>query len=306
MKISVAICTWNNADMLKDLLNSLKIALTYTLCDVEIIVVNNNSTDATDDVITSMKCAIPIRCVFEPNPGLSNARNTAVKSVTGDFIVWTDDDVIVQPNWLHEYERAFDSYPNASFFGGPIAPKFDHSPPKWLISAWDSICHMYAIRDLGIEPFQIEDPKLLPFGANFAVRTRAQKLFRYDPTLGRQPSALTLCGEETKVLTSMLSEGHLGYWVPTACVKHRLTKKRMTIRHLVNYSIGMGRTLVKVQPKTNCSGKIFSRTTISNVRKFLRFFKRAVVYRINRDPNDWVPAIKRASILAGKLYESIK
>lgn len=306
MDISVAICTWNRADMLKDLLNSLKLALAYTRCNVEIIIVNNNSTDATDDVIKAAMCTMPVRRVFEPNPGLSNARNTAVKSASGKFIIWTDDDVIVQPNWLHEYERAFESYPNASFFGGPIVPKFDDTPPPWLISAWDKICHVYAIRDLGTKPLQIVHPKLLPFGANFAVRMQEQKQFHYDPALGRQPSNMSLCGEETALLTSMLAVGHVGFWVPTASVEHRLPKARMSMRYLVKHGIGMGRTLIMMDSESNCSKMQFIKAWLKVARNFLFAVKTAVAYRIKKTPNDWAPAIHKASMLAGKLYESIK
>ena len=68
--------------------------------DWEILVVNNNCTDQTDQVIQAYQDRLPVRRAFEPRPGLSHARNRAIAEATGDYILWTDDDVTVSPNWL--------------------------------------------------------------------------------------------------------------------------------------------------------------------------------------------------------------
>ena len=149
-------------------------------------------------------------------------------------------------------------------------------------------------------------PQLLPFGANFAVRKQAQKLFSYDTALGRRPSNMTLGGEETRLLKSLLSVGHVGYWVPTASVEHRLNHSRMTIRYLIKHGIGMGRTLVKLSNESEFSkNQPFSKSVLDG-KKFIRAVKKALVFRIKNTPNEWVPAIYEASIRAGRLFESIK
>jgi glycosyltransferase involved in cell wall biosynthesis len=100
--------------------------------DWELLVVNNNCTDDTDAVIARHQDALPLRRLFEPEQGLSNARNSAVAVAKGDYILWTDDDVLVSSNWLVEYANAFRSWPDAAFFGGPIEPWFSTEPPAWL------------------------------------------------------------------------------------------------------------------------------------------------------------------------------
>ena len=101
MKISVAICTWNNADMLKDLLNSLKVALTYTLCDVEIIVVNNNSTDATFKVAKKAGATV----LTEPKRGYGNACLKGMDYIASlsekpDILIFLDGDYSDYPEEL--------------------------------------------------------------------------------------------------------------------------------------------------------------------------------------------------------------
>jgi glycosyltransferase involved in cell wall biosynthesis len=61
----------------------------------ELLVVNNNCTDETDAVIERHRPHLPLTRLFEPKQGLSNARNSAIEHARGRFLVWTDDDVLV-------------------------------------------------------------------------------------------------------------------------------------------------------------------------------------------------------------------
>ena len=60
---------------------------------------------------------------FESRPGLSHARNRAIAEATGDYILWTDDDVTVCRDWLVAYADAFRKWPDAVGFGGPSGPR---------------------------------------------------------------------------------------------------------------------------------------------------------------------------------------
>ena len=61
----------------------------------EVLIVNNNSTDHTDDVISEYVGRLPVRRELEPQAGKSNALNRAIDVAKGDYIVWIDDDVLV-------------------------------------------------------------------------------------------------------------------------------------------------------------------------------------------------------------------
>ena len=290
--------------MLHDTLESLKPALSNAHSEVEIIIVNNNSTDNTDNIIREAMCSMPIRQLFEPNPGVSNARNTAIKAANGEFLIWTDDDVIVHPNWIRAYECAFKRYPDITFFGGPILPKPESNSPEWLPAALDRIPYAYSILNLGKQPLQIKNETQLPYGANFAIRTSVQRLFNYDAELGRQPSNLWLAGEEAKVQQSMLDAGYKGWWIPDACVEHRLPKNRLTIRYLVKHGVGLGRTIVKTNKKLPTTKKLFFGSPILEWKLFFRNLKNVLIKRISKTPDIWLPALHNVSVRAGKLYES--
>ena len=128
MRFTVAICTWNRAWLLPRVLERLT-RLQHTQSEWEVVVVNNNSTDDTERVLDAFAGRLPLRRAFEARPGLSHARNTAVRWATGDYIVWTDDDALVDADWLAAYVRAAEQHPEAAVFGGPVRPR-QRRPPR--------------------------------------------------------------------------------------------------------------------------------------------------------------------------------
>src|SRR5918995_3785292 len=156
LPITVAICTWNRCHALGETLDAFtRLANPPGAC-WELLVVNNNCTDQTDDVIHAFEDRLPVRRTFEPEPGLSHARNRAIDEAAGAYIVWTDDDVTVCRDWLVAYAEAFRRWPDAALFGGPIEPWFDGTPPSWLQQIYPSIAGVYAPRDFGTEPIPFQ------------------------------------------------------------------------------------------------------------------------------------------------------
>jgi glycosyltransferase involved in cell wall biosynthesis len=111
-----------------------------------------------------------LRRLFEPRQGLSHARNRAVAAARGEALLWTDDDVLVEPDWLTEYVKAARDWPAASCFGGPIEPDFAVAPPPWVERHLDLLADTWALlsRDPGVRP---GEPDEMFHGANMAFRT---------------------------------------------------------------------------------------------------------------------------------------
>ena len=156
-------------------------------------------------------------------------------------MLWTDDDVRVDADWLTVYERAFASYPDAAVFGGAINPIFEGEPPKWLLAAFDGIDTAYATRVLPAVDTPIDSTHWeMPFGANFALRSIEQRRRRYDPALGRRPGKMIIGGEEIKVIREIFQDGAKGWWIPAAKVEHWIPRGRQTLRYLRRYYEGQG------------------------------------------------------------------
>ncbi|MFY8201081.1 MAG: glycosyltransferase [Pirellula staleyi] len=238
MDITVAICTWNRANLLAQTLARLESLEIPSDLSWELVVVNNCCTDDTDSVLADYESRLPIKRVFEEKAGHSNARNCAIDHALGELIVWTDDDVLVSPRWLVEYKEASRRYPDSQFFGGPIRPWFEGTPPGWLKPLISKYGYVYALRDFGNRSFCFDKLKI-PFGANFAIRAETQRAFRYDPNRGRKRKGM-MGTDETTVLHAILEAGGSGVWIPSACVDHFIPKSRQSIGYLFAFFRGCG------------------------------------------------------------------
>jgi glycosyltransferase involved in cell wall biosynthesis len=238
MNVSIGVCTWNRCALLRQGLEAMTGLVIPAGVNWEVLVVNNNCTDATDDVVRSFEGRLPIRGLFEPKPGKSNALNTATREAKGECILWTDDDTRVDPGWLAAYCRAFERWPNAAVIGGAVDPWFEGRPPRWLERAMVTIASAYAVRDFGAEPLGLTDV-VVPFGANMAVRREAQAKYTYDSALGPRPGS-PLRGEETAMVRHMLDDGLEGWWIPDARVRHFIPKSRQRVSFLREFFFGQG------------------------------------------------------------------
>lgn len=242
--VTVVICTRNRALQLASVLDSACKLIIPAHLSWEFIVVDNGSQDNTADVVARYSDRLPIRCVREEKAGLSNARNLGVKEAKGDYICWTDDDVVIDPNWLSAYFSAFKYHPEAAVFGGRVIPFLEKPTPAWFEKAkyeWP-LSSLLAYRDFGddVIPLTFEGA-LVPWGANFAIRAKEQKTYSYNPQLGVSPNHKRV-GEETDVIYRVFKEGGSGWWVPQSKVSHIIPPKRQTLQYLYDYSYLGGET----------------------------------------------------------------
>ena len=298
MKITIAICTWNRCALLKETLEQISRLAIPRDVEWELLVVNNNSTDATAEVLESFATRVPVRAVLEVEPGLSNARNRAVREATGEYILWTDDDVLVDEQWMSAYHNAFLRWPEAAIFGGNVEPWFAGTPPQWLLRVWSRVATAYASRELGEQSVSLSN-EVLPFGANFAVRTVEQRRYLYDPRLGVKPGSV-MGGEETTVVKSMLADGIVGRWVPAARVRHYIPEARQTIEYLRKYYRGYGEYCAR-QDATTTNAKL-----LGAPRWLWReAFTEETKYRLHRyvsQPEVWIAYLIASSQAWGQLH----
>ncbi len=226
MRLTVAICTWNRAALLdRTLAEFHKLALPPGL-DWELVVVNNNSPDDTDRVIAAHTGPLPIVRVFEEKQGHCHARNAAVAAARGDFLLWTDDDVLVPPDWLTHYLDAEARHPDAAVFGGPVRPWFAVTPPRWIADNVARLGTCWALVDHGSDVRPLLAGEYC-HGANMAFRTDVLRQYPFDPKFGRVGDQLT-SGDDSDVVGRVRRDGHGGVWVGTAPVNHYLPAERLT------------------------------------------------------------------------------
>jgi glycosyltransferase involved in cell wall biosynthesis len=243
MDLSVIICTRNRAKALARALDSLKQAAVPPGLLWEVLVIDNGSSDETGAVAESFADALPLRVAHEPKPGLSRARNRAVAEARGRYLLWTDDDVRVDRTWLEAYWAAFQRHPDGAVFGGKILPVLEEPVTPWFRAYAKRLQAVLAHRDPGTDPSPLTLGGELPYGANYAVRAAEQRTRLYDPELGVTPDHHR-SGEETAVITALLTAGHRGYWAPDAMVSHLIGPERQAEDYVLSYYAGQGETWV--------------------------------------------------------------
>lgn len=229
--VTVTICTRNRARSLEKVLDSLCQASQCVRDDWEVQIIDNGSKDDTKAVVESFAARLPIRHVFEPLAGLSNARNRGVEEARGKFVLWTDDDVCIDAGWLDAYIRAFKANPDVGIFGGKARPIYEEPVAKWFVESESFLSDLLAIRDAD---WTNVTPTRLPYGLNYAVRRDLQLLHKYDPELGVAPGRRR-GGEETEMIRAALQSGEVGLWVWDAIVYHLIPPERQSIEYIMKY-----------------------------------------------------------------------
>jgi hypothetical protein len=164
-----------------------------------------------------------------------------VAAARGRYLIWTDDDVLVDPGWLAAYADAARRWPDAALFGGKVVPVLEAPVPAWFAASADELGPLLAARDFGPDPCPLgADCK--PFGANYVVRAAEQRRFPYDPTLGAGAGRNGRVGEETAVIDAVLAAGGSGVYVPAAAVRHLIPPARQTLAYVLACYRGHGET----------------------------------------------------------------
>ncbi len=231
LSATVLICSYNRAALLRETLESLRAIHSPRVWDV--VVVDNNSTDDTRDVVSSMTAAfpVPLLYVFEAKQGKSFALNTGIERSRGDIVVFTDDDVRVVPQWLDEACTALEDDSTVEYTGGPVRPLWDAAPPAWLDQTRSDLWGTLAILDYGPTAFVFEDRWRVPLGANMAVRRSLfERLGGFHPDLGRRGRSL-LGQEQAEFFARGRAAGARGVYVPGMEVYHHVPAGRLTKRY---------------------------------------------------------------------------
>ena len=300
MKHSVVIPTRNRAASLARALGSLSDALPPR-ATWEVVVADNGSRDDTQQVIARFRDKLPLRGVLEPREGVSHARNAGIDAASGEYLIWTDDDVTVCRDWLRLYESAFEKHPHVAFFGAPIRPRFIGEPPHWIPEQLPSIASVFAGLELPTPPLPLDAlSKRLPYGANMAVRGAEQRQHRFDPGVGRQPWRHgILSGEETNMLKQIAAAGGTGMWLPDAGVDHWIEPERQTLEYVRRFYVGSGYLAAM-------RGIERGRAVSARARWRLRrrvAWKRSLYWaaRLSGRSEWWMPVLRRNAELRGRL-----
>jgi GT2 family glycosyltransferase len=237
MLISVVLSTCNRSQLLRRALTALldQQGLSPAV-DYEVLLVDNNSTDDTRDVVRACASAPGgqrLSYIFEPRQGLAFGRNTGVLAARGSIIAFTDDDVVVSSTWVETIREAFLDYPDADGVGGKTLPSWPSPPPRWLTPLhWVG---PLALQDYGERRFVVDArcPRCLA-GANLALRRHVfDRLGLFLPEFA--------FAEDTELLLRLWLSGGRCIYVPEMLVHAQIQPERLTKAYHRRWHTRIGR-----------------------------------------------------------------
>jgi GT2 family glycosyltransferase len=180
---SIVISTRNRSELLKGALDAL---LCQSADEYEVLVVDNDSSDATRAVVGAFAARSDgrIKYLHEPRPGVSHGRNRGIAASTASYVAFTDDDVRVAPDWLEAGLRTLRDAPRLAYAGGRVLPLWPRERPAWLTPEhWPPL----AAVDYGDTPFVVpSDRAVCLITANLLVRREAlNQVGWFDPSFQR-------------------------------------------------------------------------------------------------------------------------
>jgi glycosyltransferase involved in cell wall biosynthesis len=237
--LTLLVCTYNRADDLADLLRTALSQQTDGSFTYEILVVDNNSTDATRRVVDEFVARghTNLRYLFEPRQGKSHALNTGLEAIRTPLYTIVDDDFVLPPGWVQRIVDVFRARPDVSFVSGKVLPFWQGTVPSWLNhDHWSAV----ALADYGDREFEASsgNPVCLLACAFRLADVRAAG--GYDTALG--VSARQIGGvEDLEILQRLWKSGRKGVYVPTISFQHKVGASRLTKRYHRRWHAGHGR-----------------------------------------------------------------
>jgi glycosyltransferase involved in cell wall biosynthesis len=228
MKFSVVIATYNRADELPRTLES--VAGLQVADPWEVIIVDNNSSDDTREVVrkAAESFPVPLRYLHESEQGRSAALNAGIKASQGQIIAITDDDVRIERDWLTNGEQALKRL-NCDYLGGKALPIWRGKRPSWIPEGRSIHWAVIALLDYGPEPIPLGD--YVPLGVNMIFRCDAfERAGLWDNTIGRK--AGTLLGQEVREWVQRArAAGVKGFYSPDLVIHHVIPADRLTKKY---------------------------------------------------------------------------
>jgi glycosyltransferase involved in cell wall biosynthesis len=243
MLVSAIVPTWNRAAALGRTLESLAVVEGE---EIEIVVVDNASTDATAAVCAEVRARHPARrwrYVQEPMPGLLSGRHRGANEATGEICAYLDDDVQVAPGWLAAIQEGF-RRPEVALVGGPSTPGFAETPPAWLEDFWTSDaqgrhCTWLSLFDGG-DRIRPVDPRYV-WGLNYAIRRTALfSLGGFHPDCLPRPLQRFQGDGETGLSDKLAGTAWSAIYHPGMAVQHEVPGARLTAHYFEDRAFYQG------------------------------------------------------------------
>ncbi|MBW4650606.1 MAG: hormogonium polysaccharide biosynthesis glycosyltransferase HpsE [Kastovskya adunca ATA6-11-RM4] len=273
---TVAIPTYNGEQRLPAILERLRSQTGIDCLNWEIIIIDNNSKDATAKVIQEYQAnwhhPYPLRYGFEAQQGAAFARLRAVREAQGALIGFLDDDNLPNSDWIAAAYSFAQEHPKAGAFGGQIHGNLEGKPPE----NFERIQAFLAIREHGSTPHKFEPENIrLPPGAALVVRKQAWcDSVPERPRLSGKLPGIMVQGDDYEPLLYLHKAGWEIWYNPAMHTDHQIPHWRLERDYLLSISRGCGLATCQlrvINAKPWQVPIVITRTFLGNLRRVINY-----------------------------------
>ncbi len=241
IEISIIFATFRRGEILKLTLDSF-VRLDAGDFEYEIVLVDNACEQSIKNLVESYSDKIPVRYFQEQKAGKNSALITGLAHAKGELYVFTDDDVIVDSQWLNKLIEGVRRHPEAALFGGRILPDY---PKNYQTIASDIDFKHWFLRSAYViaDWDQPEGPIKVGhiWGPNMAVRREVFDTgIHFNPNIGPNGSDYVM-GSETEFLRRANQAGFQGVYLPEALVFHQIRSEQLNLKWIEGRAYRSGR-----------------------------------------------------------------
>jgi len=208
LNLKIIIPSAGNSRQLKKTLQSLSVCISK-VNNAEILVVENGAKDGVKEIVDQLNGNLNISYQYCPEKGKNVALNYVINASVdkSDFIVFTDDDIRFNPEWLIKYEKFAVKYGPGHYFGGAIIAEYEKEPGEQIKKYLPP-----SARGADDEHFLHHNSKWF-LGANFgAFKKDIVETGLFDPRFG--PGSTIGVGGESNMQRRMYSKGLKPVFIP--------------------------------------------------------------------------------------------
>jgi len=243
LSVSIIICCYNSSSRIQATLEHLA-AQANLENEIEIILVDNNSTDGTSELASKiwvqLNCNFALKIINEPKPGLTHAREAGISASVGDIILFCDDDNSFNPFYVQNIARTFneDSKNEIGIIGGTGIPKFNSTKiPQWF----ELVKGRYAVGC----PFEKAQFTTNVYGAGMAIRRMVYNkiiLSGFTHQLTDRIGNSLVSGGDTEICFAAILLNYKIWWDPNNTFYHEIPENRLTHSYIKRRFEGEGIT----------------------------------------------------------------
>lgn len=291
-KISIIVCTYNRAGILRECLNSLANQSADT-SEYEVLVVDNNSIDNTKEVIREFEERYQnFRYAFEQEQGLGSARNRGAKEAHAEWLFYIDDDAKVPFKTIEKAIYDIEKFDFGCLGGRYIAWYKDKKPPQWLPEGFGT---KELLRD---SVGEINEGYLS--GGVFLIKKSVLQDIGYFPNHIGMKGNKTAYGEETHLQNKLMEKGYKRGFDPEIIIEHLVAEYKYSVLWHLKRNYAAARDGVFIWPATRPKKiKTVLKEFFVNLKKFSWIFRKKDYYYQNFIIDLLGPVCKELGVTVG-------